>query len=128
MSITSNRTEETVFSSGIKATGRASATVTTASRPETRITPLSTSIDCGSGVYLWGGLGAGAAPGGGSESLRDTEQKTVGPSRVKIREIARGGYSMNYFQIILTALQNRFMSQETMIYRVFSYVVAEKRF
>ena len=33
---------------------------------------------------------------------------------------------MNYFQIILTALQNRFMSQETMIYRVFSYVVAEK--
>ena len=34
------------------------------------------------------GLGAGAAPGGGSESLRDTEQKTVGPSRVKNREIA----------------------------------------
>ena len=31
---------------------------------------------------------AGAAPGGGSESLRDTEQKTVGPSRVKKREFA----------------------------------------
>lgn len=34
------------------------------------------------------GRGLGAAPGGGSESLRDTEQKTVGPSRVKKREIA----------------------------------------
>ena len=34
------------------------------------------------------GLGAGAAPGGGLESLRDTEQKTVGPSRVKKREFA----------------------------------------
>ena len=34
------------------------------------------------------GLTYGAAPGGGSESLRDTEQKTVGPSRVKKREIA----------------------------------------
>jgi len=35
------------------------------------------------------GLGAGATAGGGSESLRDAEQKTVGPSRVKIRKIAR---------------------------------------
>lgn len=34
------------------------------------------------------GRGPGAAPGGGSESLRDTEQKTVGPSRVKKREFA----------------------------------------
>ena len=80
------------------------------------------------GLTYGAGSGGWGCPGGGSESLRDTEQKTVGPSRVKIREIARGGYSMNYFQIILTALQNRFMSQETMIYRVFSYVVAEKRF
>ena len=32
--------------------------------------------------------GGWGCPGGGSESLRDTEQKTVGPSRVKKREIA----------------------------------------
>lgn len=43
-------------------------------------------------------LGAGAAPGGGSESLRDTEQKTVGPSRVKIREIVGGWVPMNLLQ------------------------------
>lgn len=78
------------------------------------------------GLTYGAGSGGWVCPGGGSESLRDTEHKTVGPSRVKIREIARGGYSMNYFLIILTALQNRFMSQETMIYRVFSYVVVEK--
>lgn len=34
------------------------------------------------------GPGSGTAPGGGSKSLRDTEQKTVGSSRVKKREIA----------------------------------------
>ena len=45
MSTISSRTEETVFSSGIRATGRASVTDTTASRPETRITPLSTSTE-----------------------------------------------------------------------------------
>ena len=33
------------------------------------------------------GPGAGAAPGGGSESLRDTEQKTVGPSHAYFRKI-----------------------------------------
>ena len=87
MSITSSRTEETAFSSGTKATGRASATDTTASRPETRITPLSTSIDCDSGVNLRSGVRAGAAPGGGSESLRDTEHKTVGPSYANFRKI-----------------------------------------
>ena len=56
MSITLSRTEETAFSSGTRATGRASVTDTTASRPGTRITPLSTNIDCGSGAYLWGGV------------------------------------------------------------------------
>ena len=35
-----------------------------------------------------GGAGGWGCPGGGSESLRDTEQKTVGPSRVKKREFA----------------------------------------
>ena len=34
------------------------------------------------------GLGAGAALGGGSKSLRGSEHKTVGPSRVKKREFA----------------------------------------
>ena len=38
-------------------------------------------------VYLWGGLGAGATAGGGSESLQDTEQKTVGPSYANFRKI-----------------------------------------
>lgn len=45
-------------------------------------------ICCGSDLYIRGaGLGAGAAPGGGSESLRDTEQKTVGPSYANFRKI-----------------------------------------
>lgn len=35
--------------------------------------------------------GLGRPSGGGSESLRDTEQKTVGPSRVKIRKIEGPG-------------------------------------
>lgn len=37
------------------------------------------------------GLRPGLPWGGGSESLLETEQKTVGPSRVKIREIVGGG-------------------------------------
>lgn len=35
------------------------------------------------------GLGAGATAGGGSESLRDAEQKTVGPFFTKIRKLAQ---------------------------------------
>lgn len=85
-----------MFSSGIRETGRASATDTTASKPETRITPLSTSTDCGSPTYsaiqtrLRGVPmgGAGAARRGGFTSLCESEHKTVGPSRVKKREIA----------------------------------------
>ena len=99
MSITSHLTEETAFSSGIRATGRASATDTTASRPEMRITPPSTSTKRKphslslqfrqtQGCTYGRDLGAGATAGGGSESLRESEQKTVGPSRVKKREIA----------------------------------------
>ena len=34
------------------------------------------------------GPGAGATAGGGSESLREGEQKTVGPFFTKIRKIA----------------------------------------
>ncbi len=47
----------------------------------------SLNICCGSDLYLRGGLGL--PRGGGDESLRDTEQKTVGPSHAKIRKIAR---------------------------------------
>ena len=100
MLITSSRTGETACCSGIRATGRASATVTTASKPETRITPLSTSTERkpqslslqftqAQGCTYGAGPGGWGCPGGGSESLWDAEQKTVGPSRVKIRKIAR---------------------------------------
>ncbi len=40
------------------------------------------------GCTYGAGLGAGAALGGGAESLRESEHKTVGPSRVKKREFA----------------------------------------
>ena len=95
MSITSSRTEATAFSSGIRATGRASATATTASKPETRITPLSTSTESkphslllqfrlAQGCTYGAGVTAG---GGGSKSLQDIEQKTVGPSYANFRKI-----------------------------------------
>lgn len=80
MSITLSRTEETACSSGIRATGRASVTDTTASRPGTRITPLSTSIDCGSGAYLWGwvrGLGLPRGRVGISAGYRTQDRRPL---------------------------------------------------
>lgn len=99
MSITSNRTEETAYCSGIRATGRASVTDTTVSKPETKTTPLSTSTESkphllalqfrqAQGCTYGAGLGLGQPAGGRSKSLKTEQHKTVGPSRVKKREIA----------------------------------------
>lgn len=94
MWIISYHTEETRFFSGIKTTGRAFATVTTASRHATRIILRSTSTECrsptytlrfrlDSGVYLWGWIDS---PPGGFTSLHESKRKTVAPSRVKNRK------------------------------------------
>ncbi|WP_414603001.1 SNF2-related protein [Ruminococcus flavefaciens] len=74
MSITSSRIEVTAYCSGIRATGRASVTDTTVSKPETKTTPLSTSTECSSltysaihtrlrGVPMGGAGGWGSPPG-----------------------------------------------------------------
>jgi hypothetical protein len=98
MWITLSRTEETAFSSGTRATGRASVTDTTASRPGTRITPLSTNIDCGSGAYLWGGVrGLGLPRGrvGISAGYRTEDRRPL--SRKNPRN-CRGWVPMNLLQ------------------------------
>ena len=98
MWITSNRIGETTCCSGIRATGRASATGITVSRHETRIIHRSTSIERSSqplthssDQHTRGGLPQGMGrrqpAGGGSKSSQASHQETVGPSRVKIRKI-----------------------------------------
>lgn len=89
MLITSSRTEETVYCSGIRATGRASVTDTTASRHATRTTHLSTSTERSSPILFCGSdllMGAGTASGGGFTFTGESKQKTVAPPRVKNRK------------------------------------------
>ena len=126
MWITSSRTEETVFSSGIRATGRVSVTDTTASRPETRITPLSTSTErkphsLSLQFRQAQGCTYRAGSGGGSESLWDIEQKTVGPSRVKKREFARAPVIWDPDRDILAVNEILCRKQKTQIFRAFPY-------
>lgn len=114
-----------MFSSGIRATGRASATVTIALRPETRITPLSTSIDCGSGVYLWGGAGGRGCPRGGSESLWESEHKTVAPSRVKNRKFEGPPVYWDSDSPPFTVIVTLFGKRKMHIFRTFPIAAAE---
>lgn len=132
MSITSNRTEVTAYCSGISATGRASVTDITASKPETKTTPLSTSTESkphllalqfrqAQGCTYGAGLGLGQPAGGRSKSLKTEQHKTVGPSRVKKREFARAPVIWDPDRDILAVNEILCRKQKTQIFRAFPY-------
>jgi hypothetical protein len=74
-------------------------------------------------VYLSGG--AGATAGGGSESLRDAEQKTVGPSRVKKREFAGPPVYWDPDRLLLKFRIALCRKQKTQIFRAFPIAAVE---